>query len=71
MNAAEITALATGVPAIIAAITGLVTAMRARNAAAIATGVSAHANAAITAHVINTHNAFPIQPPTETETPLQ
>lgn len=71
MNAAEITALATGIPAILAAITGLVTALRAKNTATAAAGVAVHANNAINAHVVKQHDAFPIQPPTETENAAQ
>jgi hypothetical protein len=67
MNAAEITALATGIPAIIAAIAGLVTALRAKTSAQIANGIASHANNAINTHIVKQHDAFPIQPPTETK----
>lgn len=51
MNAAEITALATGIPAILAGVTALVSAFRSRKAAAIAQGASTRALNTITAHV--------------------
>lgn len=69
MTADQISALAAGIPTIVIAITGLITAIRAKGAATVATGVASHANNAINAHVTNEHNAFPIQPPTETKSP--
>lgn len=71
VNAAEITALATGIPAILAALTALVWAVRGKAASAAALSAASHAVNAITTHVVQTHNAFPIQPPTETETPVK
>lgn len=51
MNAAEITALSTGIPAILAAVTALVSSLRSRKAAAIAKGTAVHALNIMTAHV--------------------
>lgn len=70
MTADQIAALAAGIPTIITAITGLIVALRARNKAAVATGVAVHANNALIAHVVQEHNAFPIQPPTESDSKL-
>jgi hypothetical protein len=66
MTGAEIIALVTGLPAVIAAITALVNSLRAKNTATIAQGVATHANQSINDHVVKVHDAFPIQPPKET-----
>jgi hypothetical protein len=66
MNAAEITALATGIPSILTAITAVIWAIRGKQAAIVAQGIAAHANNTMNAHLTTMHNAFPIQPPTET-----
>lgn len=60
MSTAEITALATGIPAIIAAVTGLVTALRAKSTATNAQGTAQDAHSLITAHTAN--EQYPIQP---------
>jgi len=66
MNAADIAALAAGIPTIIGAITALVVALKARNSAAIAAGTARRANDNINSHIVKVHNQFPIQPPTDT-----
>lgn len=66
MDAAQITALAAGIPTIITAVSGLIVALRAKNSATVAQGTANHANTAINAHIVKEHDAFPIQPPTET-----
>ena len=67
MSTAEITALATGIPAIIAAITGLVAALRAKGTATQSAALAMHTNTALNDHIIKQHDTFPIQPPTETK----
>lgn len=71
MNAAEITALATGIPAIVGAITALVWAIRGKATATQAQALAIHTNTALADHVIKQHNAFPIQPPSSQEPPIQ
>lgn len=66
MNAATIAALATAIPAILAAVTGFIVAIRAKNTATIAQGTAIHANNAVNTHIVQQHNAFPIQPQSET-----
>ena len=66
MNAATIAALATAIPAILAALAGFITAIRAKNTATIAQGTAIHANNTINAHLTREHDEFPIQPPVET-----
>lgn len=71
MNAATIAALATAIPAILAAIAGFITAIHAKSAATIAQGTAVQANNTINAHLTSEHNAFPIQPPIDTNAHLQ
>lgn len=68
-NPAVIAALATAIVSIIGALTALIQALRAKSSASIANGVAAHANNTINSHITREHNAFPIQPPTETGSP--
>jgi hypothetical protein len=67
MSTATIEALSTGIPAVIAAVTALVYAVKGKRAAAIAMGTALHANMAVNAHITQTHDAFPIQPPEVTK----
>lgn len=66
MNAATIAALATSIPAILAAITGFIVAIRAKNTATIAQGTAINTSNALGAHLTTEHNAYPIQPQSET-----
>ena len=67
MSADVITGIIAAIVPLIAAITGLIIAVRAKSTATVAQGVATHALGSISAHVIKDHNAFPIQPPTETD----
>jgi hypothetical protein len=69
MNTDLIVTLATAIPAILGALTAMIWAVRGKQVANVALKSAVHANNAVITHVVETHNAFPIQPPTETETP--
>jgi len=67
MNGATIAALATAIPSIIAALTAMIVALRAKGSATVAQSVATHALGTINDHIIKVHDAFPIQPATETK----
>lgn len=66
MTMAVIIALITGLPALITALTALIKAIKAKNIANTAAQLASHANGIAVAHVVNDHDMFPIQPPTDT-----
>lgn len=70
MSTAEIVTLSTSIPAILAAITALIYAVKGKNTATAAAALAVHTNYAIADHITKTHDAFPLQPPDSQEPPL-
>ena len=66
MSATLIATLATAIPAILVALAAFINSLRAKGSATVAQSVAVHALGSINDHIVKEHNAFPIQPPTET-----